>query len=195
MPGRANRREGICFSAAFPASKSQFQVSAPTITLPKVRGAIKGVEERFSANPATGTGSLSVPLYAAIGRQGFHPLLSLSYASDAGNGPFALGWSLSLPSIARKTDKGFPHYLEEESDTLTLSGAEDVVPALKQISEDEWEPDTNESHPNYLARRYRPRTEGLFARIERRQHRETGDVFWKSISKDNVASIYGLSSN
>ncbi|MBW2737418.1 MAG: hypothetical protein JRE64_00935 [Deltaproteobacteria bacterium] len=39
---------------------------------------------------------------------GFGPQLSLSYVSGSGNGPFGLGWNLSLPSITRKTDKGLP---------------------------------------------------------------------------------------
>ena len=44
--------------------------------------------EKFSANPVTGTGSLSVPIYTSPGRSGFGPRLSLSYDSGAGNGPF-----------------------------------------------------------------------------------------------------------
>jgi hypothetical protein len=39
--------------------------------------------------------------------------------------------------------------------------------------------------------RYRPRTEGLFARIERWEHNATHDVHWRTITKDNVTSIYG----
>jgi Salmonella virulence plasmid 65kDa B protein len=50
----------------------------------------------------------------------------------SGNGPFGLGWKLSLPEITRKTDKGLPKYQDaEESDVFILSGAEDLVPALR----------------------------------------------------------------
>ena len=80
--------------------------SAPSISLPKGGGAIRGIGEKFAANPVTGTGSLSVPIVTSPGRSGFGPELSLSYDSGAGNGPFGLGWNLSLPSITRKTDKG-----------------------------------------------------------------------------------------
>jgi hypothetical protein len=41
-------------------------------------------------------------------RSGFGPQLALAYDSGAGNGPFGLGWSLLLPSIARKPEKGLP---------------------------------------------------------------------------------------
>ena len=78
---------------------------APAISLPKGGGAIRGIGEKFAANPVTGTGSMSVPLATSPGRGGFGPQLSLSYDSGSGNGPFGLGWNLSLPVIYRKTEK------------------------------------------------------------------------------------------
>src|SRR5262245_5731689 len=113
------------------SSNGATSTPAPAITLPKGGGAIRGIGEKFAANPVTGTGSLSVPIAASPGRSGFGPQLSLSYDSGAGNGPFGFGWNLSLPSITRKTDKGLPQYRDtEESDVFILSGAEDLVPAL-----------------------------------------------------------------
>jgi hypothetical protein len=39
-----------------------------------------------------------------------------------------------VPRITRKTDKGLPRYRDaEESDTSILSGAEDLVPALRRM--------------------------------------------------------------
>ena len=35
---------------------------APSISLPKGGGAIRGMGEKFAANPVTGTGSMSVPI-------------------------------------------------------------------------------------------------------------------------------------
>lgn len=115
--------------------------AAPAISLPKGGGAIRGMGEKFAANPVTGTGSLSVPIYTSPGRSGFGPQLSLSYDSGAGNGPFGWGWSLSVPSITRKTNKGLPRYWDaEESDVFVLSGAEDLVPVLKEAN-GQWERD------------------------------------------------------
>src|SRR5438876_1215025 len=69
---------------------------------------------------------------------GFGKQLSLSYDSGRGNSPFGFGWSLALPEITRKTDKGLPQYKdEEESDIFILSGAEDLMPQLVQ-SGTEW---------------------------------------------------------
>src|SRR5437773_2575414 len=76
----------------------------PAVSVPKGGGAIRGIGEKFSVNPATGTGSLSVPLLSTPGRSGFGPQLSLSYDSGAGNGAFGFGWGLGLPGVARKTD-------------------------------------------------------------------------------------------
>src|ERR1700730_10235312 len=142
----------------------------PTISLPKGGGAIRGMGEKFAANPVTGTASMSVPIATSPGRSGFGPQLSLSYDSGAGNGPFGFGWSLSLPSITRKTDKGLPRYDDvEESDIFILSGAEDLVPVVTKTN-GEWDGrsfDSPATEPDYRIRSYRPRIEALFARIER----------------------------
>src|SRR5439155_14852059 len=78
----------------------------PSVSLPKGGGAIRGIGEKFGVDPVRGTGTLSIPLAASPGRSGFGPQLTLSYDSGSGNGPFGFGWSLSVPSITRKTDKG-----------------------------------------------------------------------------------------
>src|ERR1700757_280811 len=118
--------------------QAQFQVTAPQLTLPKGGGAIRGIGEKFAANPVTGSGSMSVPIATSPGRAGFGPQLALSYDSGAGNGPFGFGWSTSLPSITRKTDKGLPKYLDaEDSDVFILSGAEDLVPLLVKVQNDD----------------------------------------------------------
>ena len=74
-----------------PAQQNSDFVSAPEITLPKGGGAIKGIGEKFAANPVTGTGSMSVPIATSPGRAGFGPQLSLSYDSGSGNGIFGFG--------------------------------------------------------------------------------------------------------
>jgi hypothetical protein len=104
------------------APEKFFQISPPAISLPKGGGAIRGMGEKFAANPVTGTGSMAVPIATSPGSSGFGPQLSLSYDSGAGNGPFGLGWSLSIPAITRKTDKGLPRYNgNEEPDVFVLS--------------------------------------------------------------------------
>jgi RHS repeat-associated protein len=172
---------------------------APSISLPKGGAAIRGIGEKFAANPVTGTGAMTVPLAPTPGRSGFGPQLTLSYDSGAGNGPFGFGWSLSLPAITRKTDKGLPQYSDaEESDVFILSGAEDLVPVLAERG-GRWRRETLPTRTSggeeYEVQRYRPRVEGLFARIERWTSLQTGESHWRSISKDNITTLYGKDDN
>lgn len=168
-------------------------LSAPEISPSKGGGAIRGIDEKFAVNPATGTASLNVPISVPPGRQGMGPQLALNYDAGAGNSPFGLGWSLSSPSITRKTAKGLPHYLDgQDVDTFVLSGAEDLVPVFTADGV-LWRADREESGEQYTVRRYRPRTEGLFARIERWQRASDGDLHWRATTPDNVTSIYGQS--
>lgn len=172
-------------------------IEIPSISLPKGGGAIKGIDEKFTVNPTTGTATQSIPIFTSHGRSNFGPKLSLNYNSGSGNGPFGLGWNLDLPAIARKTDKGIPQYRDaEESDTFILSGAEDLVPSLEKNGMN-WQrivdPNREEDGIEYIVARYRPRIEGLFARIEQWQRKSDGDIHWRSTSKGNITTIYGKS--
>jgi hypothetical protein len=166
--------------------------SPPQLNLPKGGGAIRGIGEKFSANPVTGTASLSLPIRTSPGRCGFAPQPSLSYESSAGNGPFGLGWSLQLPEITRRTDKGLPHFEDRfETDIFVLSGQEDLVRVLVQDGTGAWVRESIPPRDGYAIASYRPRIEGLFARIERWTRESDGDTYWRSISKDNITTYYG----
>lgn len=170
--------------------------SVPKVELPKGGGAIRSIGEKFRANPATGTASFTVPIALSPGRNGASPGLALSYDSGAGNGPFGMGWSLSLPSIKRKTDKGLPQYYDaKDSDTFLLSDAEDLVPYQEFVS-GTWTDRTSSwldaDGATWAIRWYRPRTETAFARIERWTHPTTKSVHWRTISRENITRIFGL---
>lgn len=159
------------------------------LSLPKGGGAIRSIGEKFAANPVTGTGSLTIPIATSPGRSNFGPKLALAYDSGAGNGTFGLGWTLSLPSITRKTAQGLPCYRDaEESDDFILSDAEDLVPIL---AADGTRHSDTASMPGFTIRRYRPRIDTLYSRIERWTRTSDGDTHWRSISSDNILTIYG----
>lgn len=90
----------------------------PRISLAKGGGAIRGIGETFAANPVTGTGSMTVLIATSPRRSGFGPQLALSYDSGTGNGPFGLGWNLSLSALTRRTDKGLPKYNDAEESAM-----------------------------------------------------------------------------
>src|SRR5262249_42944872 len=81
-------------------------------------------------------------------------------------------------------------------DVFILSGAEDLVPVLVQDATGQWVPEDLPQRTiggqSYHIRRYCPRIEGLFARIERwSKTTDATEVFWRSISKDNITTWYG----
>src|SRR4051812_22521334 len=86
------------------------------ISLPRGGGALQGIGETFAPDLHTGTGNLSIPIAVPSGRNGFQPKLALAYSSGSGNGPFGLGWSLTIPSITRKTAKGVPRYRDQSTE-------------------------------------------------------------------------------
>lgn len=105
----------------------------PSISLPKGGGAIRGVEEKYSVNPVTGSASFNIPIYTTPGRSDFFPKLSLSYDSGHGSGSFGLGWSLFLPSITRKTEKGLPQYRDKEDRTYLFCRARKILSPILKI--------------------------------------------------------------
>jgi RHS repeat-associated protein len=154
-------------------------IASQVISLPQGGGALAGIGESFSPELFTGTGNLTVPLALPPGRNGFAPAFRLTYSTGNGNGPFGLGWDLDLPQVSRKTTKGVPRYQDSATDpgprdTFVLSGVDDLVP-------------TGESAPGVT--RFRPRTEGRFARIEHLRTAEQ-DV-WRVRDRDGSVRLFG----
>lgn len=178
-------------------------VDIPAISLPRGGGAIKGIDEKFGVNAANGTASFSIPLPVAAAR-GTTPELTLTYNSGAGNSTFGLGWQLRLPSIKRKTDQQLPQYTDGlDADTFLLADAEDLVPVFRKDADGNF---TKDAEGNYkidekdaahqlpfTIRTYQPRIESSFTRIERWQHKTTGEIKWRTITKDNITTLLGWS--
>ncbi|KAK3986938.1 virulence plasmid 65kDa B protein-domain-containing protein [Cladorrhinum sp. PSN332] len=155
-------------------------------------GAFKPINENFSVNPANGTMSFSLPIRTSQSRGGFGPELALSYNSGEGNGPFGFGWSVPLPSIHRKTARAIPRYLDggSDEDDLVFSGV-DIVRHLKN----DGTPYTrfvSESWGEFDVSIYRPRVDTSSVRIERWTRKaDFADVHWRTLSSENVTSIFG----
>lgn len=179
-------------SSGNPAKTKSSAIEIPSISLPKGGGAVKGIDEKFSVNAVNGTASLNIPIPVSQGR-GFSPAVSITYSSGVGNGVFGLGWKLNLPSIKRKTDKGIPRYHDSiESDTFLLSEAEDLVPVLTESGDFD---ERFDGATGFSVRRYRPRIDGAFSKIERWLNPHTAEVKWRVISGDNTTTLFGWSSN
>jgi RHS repeat-associated protein len=154
-------------------------IASQVIPLPSGGGAVSGIGETFSPDLFTGTANVSVPIVVPPGRRGLQPQLTLGYSTGNGNGPFGLGWRLALPDIARKTSRGVPHYGDLTDgatgrDVFILASGDDLVPV------GELEPGIE---------RFRPRTEGLFASVER--VRTPSSDFWRVRGRDGTTQIFG----
>ena len=179
-------------------------LEVPSINLPKGGGALSGIDEKFQVNAVNGTAAFSVPLPFA-GTRGASPALTLSYNSGSGNGTFGLGWKINLASIKRATDKKLPEYIDAiDSDSFIFSEAEDLVPAFKRDNAGNFLLDPNGDYITnerttadglFKIRYYRPRIEGLFARIERWTELLSGIIKWRVITKDNQTTLFGWTEN
>lgn len=159
------------------AKSESILLKPPAISLPNGGGAIRNIDEKFQVNPANGTAALSIPLPFTPGRAGTAPGLSLDYNSGSGNSSFGLGWKLEIPVVQRRTEKKFPLY-RDDIDVFTFSGGEDLVPSVEDTG------DVN-------VRRYLPRVEGGFSRIEKVAENE--NFYWRVTDKNNIVSVFGKS--
>ena len=169
-------------------------ISHHKLALPQGGGAITGLGQSFEPSAFSGTGNMSIPVHTTPARK-FSPELSLAYSSGAGNGPYGIGFSLSLPKISRQTNKGIPKYTQE--DIFILSGEGQLTPQLKKQG-GAWVPDQRTeiiSGVTWTVLAYRPRGEGAFALIEQWINPATGESYWQEVDRENVTHVYGKSQN
>ena len=84
------------------ATEDNFRQNAPQLSLPKGGGAVHGMGEKFSANPVTGTGSMSIPIAtspAAVVSAAGAAVTSQPSNVKPGNVPVMVGAMISLTII------------------------------------------------------------------------------------------------
>ncbi|EQA1624956.1 SpvB/TcaC N-terminal domain-containing protein, partial [Enterobacter asburiae] len=162
-------------------------------SLPSGGGAITGLKGDMAATGPDGAATLSVPLPVSAGR-GYAPGLTLGYHSRAGNGPFGMGWDISLPAIRRRTNKGVPRY--DDSDKFTGPDGEVLVPALAGNGNPETRTATTllgvDLTGRFAVNAYRSRTETDFSRLEYWVPEDgDGQDFWVRYSADGQVQLFG----
>jgi RHS repeat-associated protein len=118
---------------AWSAVPDKSGVKPSVLSLPSGPGSIEGLGKAFQPQINTGTATYGVSLKLPPGAAGFAPSVNLSYNSGAGNSPYGQGWNCSpFLTIERQTEKGFPHYRDNDSDSLRrdvfLFQGEELVP-------------------------------------------------------------------
>ncbi len=167
--------------------------ASQSLTPPSIAksAAITTIGKSWGAIGTSGKASFELPLPISPGR-GFDPALVLSYDSQAGNGPFGIGWRLTVNAITRQTSKGVPRYLEDD---VFLSPSGDKL--MPERDQDGHIQSRLEDHYNgkpvgeHSVVRYWPRVEGAFDRIERWQPTNGQPPFWLVHGADGSLHIYG----
>lgn len=168
-------------------------IDIPSVAIPKGGGAIRGIDEKFEVNPVNGSASASIPVPVAGGRS-LAPQMSVVYSSGSGNGIFGAGWTLTLSDISRKTDKGLPRYDDKGEGDVYLMGAADLVPELVETAAGDLIPQDSSLPDGSVVRRYIPRREGAFSRIERITLPD-GIIRWRITSASNSTVLLGWTEN
>ena len=154
-------------------------VASQVISLPRAAARCRASARRSppTCSPAPATSRCRSPCRRAA--TACSPTLSLIYSTGNGNGPFGLGWA-SEPARGDPQDRreGVPRYRDDS--TRPASGH---LPPLRRGG-----PGAGGRRCRRVSR-YRPRTEGLFARIERVRRRAT--ISGRSRSRDGLVSRYG----
>ncbi|WP_085580368.1 MULTISPECIES: SpvB/TcaC N-terminal domain-containing protein [unclassified Pseudomonas] len=152
---------------------------------------IATIGKSWGAVGPTGAASFELPLPLSAGR-GFDPQLTLSYSSQAGNGPFGIGWSLAGLQIARRTHKGTPRYTDHDEivghDGEVWMPERDEQGRIRSRSERRY--NGLDIGPHSVVR-FWPRVESDFALRERWQPDDGRPPFWLIHGADGSLQMYG----
>ncbi|MCX5173532.1 hypothetical protein OG616_36630 [Streptomyces antibioticus] len=163
----------------------------PAPTLPRGGQAVHGLGESVSVDPFTGACQVSIPLALSAGRGASRAELTLTHSGGGARSPYGLGWTLPVPRIARSLRDGVPTYTA--GDTFTLDG-KDLVPMLVPAPggglKPYDEPGVVEG-TDVRIRRFRTRTDDG-VRVEQIQPTASAQIYWRTWSRDNVVSRYGV---
>jgi hypothetical protein len=151
---------------------SGFNAASQLISLPKGRGAVEGIAAIKMRRKLFAIGNFSVQIALPPGPSGFKPQLNLVCTTGNGKSPFGFGWVLGVPGASRRTPKGVPRY-GDLTDSFPLSGSEHLVPVTTPVAD---------------IIQYRPRTEGLFAKIF--HHNAPPDNYCEVKTKDGLTSLH-----
>ncbi|QAX86600.1 toxin [Pseudomonas sp. DTU12.3] len=152
---------------------------------------IATIGKSWGAVGPTGAASFELPVPASAGR-GWDPQLSLTYSSQAGNGPFGIGWNLGVGQISRRTHKGVPRYTDH--DEIIGHDGEVWMPELDAAGELKSRTESSyngvDIGPHSVVR-YWPRVESDFALRERWQADPDLPPFWLIHGADGSLHVYG----
>lgn len=160
--------------------------------LPKGGGAIHSIGNGLGAIGSSGTASCEIPLPISPGR-GYAPALALRYSSAQGNGVFGLGWTLSLPTVTRRTHAGVPAYTRDDlfigPDGEVLMPERNRTTGVIESSQKLCSDGTRQVQHTVV--RYRPRIETAFNLFEHWSCATDEPGFWLIYNADGTQHLFG----
>ncbi|WP_372633668.1 SpvB/TcaC N-terminal domain-containing protein [Fodinibius sp.] len=151
---------------------------------------ILGMNEQVDVNKNTGSVVFQVPIPLPEDRSDFSPRMNLMFQGHS-NGPFGMGWNLSLDSISRSSHKSRPTYEDfDEKDSFQLSGVGELVSALKEAGS-KWSQQVRKQN-GFEIYRYRTRSDDSGMRVERWVNTRNGRMHWRTFNGNGVTSIFGV---
>jgi len=165
-----------------------------SITTPSIAksSSIATIGKSWGAVGPTGAASFELPIPVSPGR-GWDPQLSLTYSSQAGNGPYGIGWSLGVGQISRRTNKGVPRYTDH--DEIVGHDGEVWMPELEGDGTIKLRLEKTYNGKEVGAHtvvRYWPRVKSNFALKERWQPASKDrPPFWLIHGADGSLHVYG----
>ncbi|MFS2224057.1 SpvB/TcaC N-terminal domain-containing protein [Pantoea sp. B65] len=169
----------------------QLRLNPPS--LPAGGGAISGIKSDMPTAGPDGAASLNITLPISAGR-GYAPPLALNYHSQAGNGPFGIGWSVDQPAVRRRTRQGAPLY--NDDDEFIGADGEVLVAVLTSSNT----PETRRASSllgdslgsTFRVSSYRSRIESSFSRFEYwLSESANGGDFWLLYTADGQMHLLG----
>lgn len=143
--------------------------------------------DQFQVDLFSGSPNYAIPLLLTPGR-GLEPSLALSYHASTQNSIVGLGFDLSIPSMMRSTQWGFPSY-NNDQDIFTSSWGELVLRAELTAS------GVLENGIHWTVRHYQTRLESAFNLIEFwEDEADKSNSYWVVKTGDGINHIFGTSS-
>ena len=150
-----------------------------------------------------GTATISYPIKIPAGRNGMQPNINLQYSNEGGSGWIGLGWNITTPAITLDTRWGVPEFNSGlETEIYQLNGEQLMYPDnyLPHRHEGDLQSGVStelqqrSAHTTGNSKRFTPRKQGSFAKIERLGN-STGSYYWKVTETNGTVHWYGGNEN
>lgn len=165
------------------AEQTPLQIVPPTLSS---SASIATIGNRIGPVGTRGAASFELPLPLS-GARHLTPALALLYGSQGGNGTFGIGMRLPIPSIARRSSEGVPHYADDD----VMIDADGVERWPELLEPPIIRPQAGPGGTTCAVVRYYPRVESAFDVYELWTPTDGRAPFWRVQGSNGHLYCYG----